>query len=50
MRKIFAFMLTTLDGYYEGPNQDFDSWVVDEEFNGFALEQLDEVDTLLLQR
>jgi dihydrofolate reductase len=50
MRKIFAFILTTLDGYYEGPNQEFDFWVVDEEFDGFAVEQLDEVDTLLLGR
>ena len=50
MRKIFAFIMTTLDGYYEGPNQEFDFWVVDEEFNQFAVEQLDEVDTLLLGR
>jgi dihydrofolate reductase len=50
MRKIFAFIMTTLDGYYEGPNQEFDFWVVDEEFNRFALEQLDEVDTLLFGR
>jgi len=50
MRKIFAFILTTLDGYYEGPNQEFDFWVVDEEFDGFAVEQLDEVDTLLFGR
>ena len=26
MRKIFAFIMTTLDGYYEGPNQEFDYW------------------------
>ena len=50
MRKLFAFIMTTLDGYYEGPNQEFDFWVVDEEFNQFAVEQLDEVDTLLLGR
>jgi dihydrofolate reductase len=50
VRKIFAFIMTTLDGYYEGSNQEFDFWVVDEEFNRFALEQLDEVDTLLLGR
>jgi dihydrofolate reductase len=42
--------LTTLDGYYEGPNQEFDFWVVDEEFDRFAVEQLDEVDTLLFGR
>jgi dihydrofolate reductase len=50
MRKIFAFILTTLDGYYEGPNREFDFWVVDEEFDRFAVEQLDEVDTLLFGR
>jgi dihydrofolate reductase len=50
MRKIFAFIMTTLDGYYEGLNQEFDCWVVDEEFNEFAVEQLDEVDTLVFGR
>jgi len=46
MRKIFSFMVATVDGYYEGPNQEFDWPIVDEEFNEFALQQLDEVDTL----
>ena len=50
MRKIFAFIMTTLDGYYEGPNQEFDFWVVDEEFNRFAAEQLNEAGTLLFGR
>lgn len=50
MRKIFAFIMTTLDGYYEGPNQAFDFWVVDEEFDEFSVEQLDEVDVLVFGR
>jgi dihydrofolate reductase len=50
MRKIISFHVTTLDGYYEGPNQEFDWPVVDEEFNEFSLAQLDEVDTLLFGR
>ena len=50
MRKIFAFLMTTLDGYYEGPDQEFDFWVTDEEFDEFSVEQLDEVDTLLFGR
>ncbi len=50
MRKIFSFHVTTVDGYYEGPNQEFDWPIVDEEFNQFALQQLDEVDTLLFGR
>ena len=50
MRKIFAFIMTTLDGYYEGPHEEFDFWVVDEEFEEFSAEQLDEVDALLFGR
>ncbi|MGI8562915.1 MAG: dihydrofolate reductase family protein [Candidatus Dormibacter sp.] len=49
-RRIFSFMVATLDGYYEGPNRDFDWPVVDEEFNEFALQQLNEVDTILFGR
>jgi dihydrofolate reductase len=33
-----------------GPNQEFDWPVVDDEFNRFAVEQLNEVDTLLFGR
>jgi dihydrofolate reductase len=50
VRKIFAFMMATVDGYYEGPNQEFDFWITDGEFNDFSVEQLDEVDTLLFGR
>jgi dihydrofolate reductase len=50
MRRIFAFISTTLDGYYEGPNQEFDFWTVDEDFEQFSLEQLSEVDTLIFGR
>jgi dihydrofolate reductase len=50
MRKILSFMVATVDGYYEGPNQEFDWPVVDEEFNEFGVQQLDEVDTLLFGR
>jgi dihydrofolate reductase len=50
MRKIFAFLVASVDGYYEGPNQEFDWPVVDEEFNRFAIEQLAEVDTLVFGR
>jgi dihydrofolate reductase len=50
VRKIFSFQVTSVDGYYEGPNQEFDWPVIDEEFNQFALQQLDEVDTLLFGR
>jgi dihydrofolate reductase len=50
MKKIFSFMVSSVDGYYEGPNQEFDWPVVDEEFNRFSIEQLHEVDTLLFGR
>ncbi len=50
MRKVALFMMVTLDGYFEGPNQQIDWHNVDEEFNDFAIQQLDEVDTLLFGR
>ena len=33
MRKIVAFIVQTVDGYYEGPNGEFDWPNVDAEFN-----------------
>jgi dihydrofolate reductase len=50
MRKILFFMLISLDGYFEGPERDIDWHNVDSEFNDFAIEQLDSVDTLLFGR
>ncbi len=50
MRKLFLFMMVTLDGFFEGPNQSIDWHHVDEEFNDFAIDQLREVDTLLFGR
>jgi dihydrofolate reductase len=51
MRKLFAFNMVTLDGYFEGPNGDID-WhnAANEEFNDFAIEQMSSVDTLLFGR
>jgi dihydrofolate reductase len=50
MRSILAFEVVTLDGYYEGPNGEFDWPVTDAEFEQFAVEQIDEVDALLFGR
>lgn len=50
MRKIFLFMMVSLDGYFEGPNHDLTWHNVDEEFNDFAIEQIDQMDTLLFGR
>src|SRR5262245_39277731 len=50
MRKLISFMVVTLDGYYEGPNGEFDWPNVDDEFNEFAINQLDDIDTLRFGR
>lgn len=50
MRRLFAFLMTSVDGYHEGPNGEFDWPLVDDEFDRFAAEQLDEADTLLFGR
>ncbi|MFC5753797.1 dihydrofolate reductase family protein [Actinomadura rugatobispora] len=50
MRKIFAFFVVTADGYYEGPNGEFDWPNVDQEFMDFSVEQLDEIGTLVFGR
>ena len=36
MRKHVAFIVTSLDGFYEGPNGEFDWLIPDEEFNDFV--------------
>jgi dihydrofolate reductase len=50
MRKLFSFNMMTLDGFFQGQNHDLNWHNVDEEFNTFALNQLEEVDTLLFGR
>jgi dihydrofolate reductase len=50
MRRIILFMMTSLDGFFEGPDHDLSWHNVDEEFNDFAIQQLDEVGTLLFGR
>src|SRR5215208_3077263 len=50
MRKLFLFNMTTLDGFFEGLNRDIGWHNVDEEFNEFAIQQLDEIGTLLFGR
>ena len=42
MRIVFLFMMVSLDGYFEGPHQEIDWHNVDDEFNDFAIKQLDE--------
>lgn len=50
MRKIFLFMMTSLDGYFEGPDHDISWHNADAEFNEFSIQQLGEVDTLVFGR
>jgi dihydrofolate reductase len=50
MRKLFSFMVVSLDGFYEGPNQEFDWPNVDDEFNDFAVSQINDIDTLVFGR
>jgi dihydrofolate reductase len=50
MRKLFVFNLVTLDGYFEGPNREIDWHNVDAEFNEYAIDMLNSVDTLLFGR
>ena len=50
MRKLYSFMVVTLDGFYEGPNGEFDWPNVDQEFNEFGIEQLHDTDLLVFGR
>lgn len=43
-------MMTSLDGYMEGEDHDLSWHNVDAEFNAFAVQQLQEVDTILFGR
>jgi dihydrofolate reductase len=50
MRKLFAFNMVTLDGFFEGPNQDISWHNVDDEFNEFAVEQTGTLGAILFGR
>lgn len=50
MRKLYFFMMTTANGLYERGPWEIDWHNTDEEFNDFAIEQLDQMDTLVFGR
>jgi dihydrofolate reductase len=50
MRKVILFNMVTLDGFFEGPDRDINWHNVDDEFNEFAIEQINTVDTLIFGR
>ncbi len=50
MRKVIVSNLVSLDGFMAGPNGEIDWFVVDKEFDAYARELFDGVDTLLFGR
>ena len=50
MRKLIAFIGISLDGYYKGPNGEFDFANVDQEFYDFSNRQDAYIDTLVFGR
>ncbi len=50
MRKLYLFNMVTLDGFFEGINHELDWHNVDDEFNDFAIDQLNGTDLLLFGR
>jgi dihydrofolate reductase len=50
MRQVILFNMATLDGFFAGPNGEIDWHHVDEEFNEFAIAQLNSADGLLFGR
>jgi len=50
MRKVILFNMMTLDGFFSGPNGEIDWHNVDDEFNEFAIDQLNTADGLIFGR
>ena len=50
MGKLVLFMVTSVDGYYEGMGHDISWHMVDDEFNDFAIKQMNEFRALMFGR
>ena len=51
MGTLTSIIMSTVDGFYEGPNGEFHFWTeAGDEFDTFSTEQLDAADTLVLGR
>jgi len=50
VKKLFFFMMVTANGFYERGPWEIDWHNTDEEFNDFAIAQLDQMDTLVFGR
>ncbi len=50
MSKLIFFNMVSIDGFFEGKNKELDWHIIDEEFNEFAIEQLNSADRLIFGR
>lgn len=50
MRKVILQMMTTLDGFFAGPNGEADWHIVDDEFNKYVEENLSQTEYLVFGR
>lgn len=50
MRKLFLQLHVSVDGYFDGPKQELDWFVLDYEFFAFVDRMLDSIDGILLGR
>jgi dihydrofolate reductase len=50
MRKLFAQFHVSVDGYFDGPNQELDWFVLDDEFFAYVEEMLGSIGGILLGR
>jgi dihydrofolate reductase len=50
MKKVIVSEMVSLDGFFAGPNGEIDWHIVDEEFNQYAIDLLNTVDTILFGR
>jgi len=51
MGTLTSFIMSTVDGFYEGPNGEFDFWTdAGDEFDSFSTEQLGAADTPVFGR
>jgi dihydrofolate reductase len=50
MSKLIFQMMVSLDGFYEGPDQEIDWHIVDDEFTAYSIDLLHSVDTLFFGR
>jgi dihydrofolate reductase len=50
MRKVVFQVMTSIDGYFEGPDSEIDWHNVDNDFNNYAIDFLNTLDTLVFGR